>query len=131
MMRNATLLIGLFAPLMTGCVSLSERYHGDDWSRDDTRREIAYQIVNAWDVIQTNEIRRRPDVVEVNPLGRAVMGAEPQPKDMAMYFGSLAVSHYAISRLLPAKLRKYWQSGTIASQGYTVANNCFEYKLGC
>lgn len=130
-MRSSLLLMFALMPAITGCVSMAERYHSDEWTRDDTRREIAYQIVNAWDVIQTNEIRRRPDVVEVNPMGHAFMGSEPQPKDMALYFTSLAVSHYAISRLLPPKLRKYWQTGTIASQGYIVANNCLEYKLGC
>lgn len=131
MQTNAIkLLAGVAFLFLSGCAT-QNNWNADTWSAQDTRREIAYQLVNVYDAVQTSEIRKRPDVVEVNPVGRAVMGAEPKAEGVAMYFTSLAVSHYLISRVLPPKLRKYWQYGTIGYQGATVFNNCYELSLGC
>jgi hypothetical protein len=107
-------------------------YQGpEQWTRADTRREVAYQIVNALDAIQTSMIRDRPDLVEGMPLTRAVLGAKPDLGDTALYFASMGVSHFIIARLLPPKWRAWYQSGTLAFSSYTVGRNCIEHGLGC
>lgn len=113
-----------------GCSVMGNRSY-EPWSESDTRREVVYQLGNIYDALQTNEIRSNAIVEEGNFAGRAFMGPEPKSGDVALYFSSLAVSHYLVSLALPSRLRKYWQGGTVALQWYTVYNNCKEYSLAC
>ncbi len=100
----------------SGCAS-------DNWTRADTRRELAYIAVSTIDAVQTSQIRHSP-YEEVDPLGRAVLGAKPSVADTAVYFVSLQMSHYLISRALPPKWRKYWQYATITTGSAYVISNC-------
>jgi len=127
MIRNIFALAACLG--MTACTSIGSRV--DEWSAVDTRRELAFQLINAIDAVQTSEIRHRAEVVEVGPVARAVMGPEPSASDVGLYFGTMAASHFLISRALPPGWRKYWQAGTIASHGYTVVRNCTKFDLGC
>lgn len=125
------IVFAAMACTLGGCASTNSYKGPDTWAPSDTRREIAFQVINAWDVVQTNEIRNRADVQEVGPLARSLMGPEPTGSDIALYFGTMAATHYLISRALPPKLRKYWQLGTIANHGYVVGKNCIKLDLGC
>lgn len=117
--------------LAAGLFLIKEAKAADDWSTDNTVAEVSYQLVNAIDYAQTIRIKDRPDLVEGNWAGRAWMGREPHGTGAVTYFATLAVSHYVISRLLPAKWRPYWQVGTLAASGYNVIRNCTEYGLLC
>lgn len=129
MIRTAITLAA--CALLSACASISSYTGPEDWDRSDTGREITFQLLNAVDAVQTSEIRDRPDVQEVGPIARTIMGAEPSGTDVALYFGSMAISHYLISRALPPRLRQYWQIGSIGERTYWVYNNCAKYSLAC
>lgn len=128
--RRTWLLTALFMCIVlflaTGCSSARP---ADDWTRSDTVRELAFQTVNAADAYQTSRIAGRPDLEEGNAVTRAFIGSRPSGGDVAMYFGTLAISHYLIARALPARWRPYFQVVPTVAQGYTVVQNCAEHGL--
>ena len=127
MIRNILALAACLG--LTACAS--NGHHAEQWTKADTRREIAFQLVNALDALQTDQIRARDDLVEVGPIARAAMGPEPSRSDVAVYFATRAVTHYFISRAIPSSWRRYWQYATVANQGYVVVRNCTKYELRC
>lgn len=116
-------LLIVLALALTGCAN------APDWRPYDTRREVVYQLVNAADAWQTAQIQHRADLVEVGPMARSLMGAEPSDRDVAIYFTSMAVSHYVISRILPPKWRSWWQNTTLLYHSSVVYENCSEHDL--
>lgn len=121
----AKLLVLLAVLPLTGCATLDR----DDWSQADTRREIAFQLINAADAWQTSEIQDRPYVKEGGVVAREILGPEPETGDTVLYFATIGVSHYLVSRLLPAKWRPWWQRGTALYGGFVVYENCAEHDL--
>lgn len=122
---NALLVLAVLlalAGLLGGCAV-------DDFSRADMVREGSFQLVNAADALQTSKIKDRPDLVEGSSFTRAMIGEKPSGRDVAMYFGTLAISHYLISLALPSKWRPWFQYGTAAYSGYTVVTNCTQREL--
>lgn len=107
----------------------SGQCRADDWTRADTHREVAYQIANLADALQTRTYRDNPYVYEANDFTAQFIGREPNDRDTALYFGTLAISHYLIARALPAKWRSYFQYSTAAYATYTVYNNCSEFRV--
>lgn len=112
-----------------GYCSYNDKYGVDDWTTDNTVSEVAFQVFNILDALQTNRIQYRSDLVEGSSFTRSVIGAEPSTRDVALYFGTVAISHYLISRMLPAKWRPWWQNGTAVYSGYTVLHNCTDAQL--
>lgn len=108
----------LIMGLLGGCAS------SDNWTRADTARELTFQVANAADAYQTSRYASDPTIEEGTPFTRAVIGSEPSGSDVALYFGTMAVSHYFIARALPAKWRPWFQGGTAGLSIYTVYNNC-------
>jgi hypothetical protein len=98
------------------------------WSQADTNREITWQVLNALDAWQTAQIHKRNDIEEGNAIARTLIGAEPSSSDVAMYFGTMAVSHYLISKVLRPKWRAWYQRGTIGYSAYVIGSNCFDYS---
>jgi hypothetical protein len=119
--------------ILSGCSSipLFDLQSSADWNSDDTTREVSFQVVNILDALQTNEIRSRPDVVEVGPVARAMMGPEPSGSDVALYFATRALSHYLISRILPPRWREWYQTTSLVSASFVVWRNCEKYELLC
>lgn len=115
----------LILGLLGGCAS------SDNWTRADTVRELTFQVANAADAYQTSKYRADPTIEEGMPITRAFIGANPTGRDVAMYFGTLAVSHYFISRALPPSWRKWYQGATIGVTVATVADNCANHKQLC
>ena len=113
--RVLTILIAL--AFTTGCA------HNDDWTRRDTVMQVGVTAVLVADAITTSRIHDDPNVYETGPA-RHVLGRQPSTRDTYLYFGTLAISSYLISRALPEKWRKYWQSSQILMHGYAVSNNC-------
>lgn len=113
---------------LTGCGALAPR---DDWSTDNTVAEVSWQLVNVVDAVQTTQIRERADLIEGENLTRHVLGREPKPADAAMYFATMGISHYLISRALPARWRPWFQGATLVYSGSIVLTNCTEHGLLC
>lgn len=118
-------LLGIFTLALTTCGTA----HAEEWSDEDTVREVAFQVINVFDAYQTSRIQYRADLTEGMPLTRAVIGPEPSTRDTAMYFGTLGISHFLIARLLPARWRPWFQGGTFAFSTATVINNCSAHEL--
>ena len=108
MIRSIVLLL-----LLSGC-SASQ----------DTRYEIAYQLVNAADAYTTSRIKHTPNVYEANRITAAIIGRQPSATDTALLFITYGLSHYMISKALPEKWRRAYQVSTIGFSSYAVINNC-------
>ena len=98
--------------------------HQDDWTRRDTVMQVGVTAVLVADAVTTSRIQYAPDVFEDGPVAGKVLGLQPDTSDTYLYFGSLIVANYLISRALPAKWRPYWQGWEMSVHGYSVINNC-------
>ena len=99
----------------------------DNWTREDTQRELAFQVVALIDWGQTLDISRSCNTdryfTEINPI----LGECPSRGDVNTYFPIVMGIHAGISYALPPKYRKYWQNVTFSIQATNVARN---YSLG-
>lgn len=106
--------------LLSGCAAIP----AGNWRPRDTALEVGWQAVNALDVHSTRQFRDSPLAAEENPVARAFFGAEPRPEDVLVIGLFAGLSHLAITRLLPAKWRPWWQGGTLLMSGAAVKFNC-------
>lgn len=111
------MIIVLCAMATVGCA-------GQDWTRRDTALEISFQVLNVIDGYQTAGIKDHPYVKEVDPVTVEILGPEPESGETALYFATRGISHYLISRALPAKWRPWFQAPTTAHSAWYVFNNC-------
>lgn len=115
-------VLAIVALCCSGCAS-------ENWRSIDTGREITFQAAVAIDALQTAQIRHRDDIHEAGPLARSVMGPEPSAGDVAMYFSTVAISHYLIARALPPKWRDWFQNTTVAYHTFVITRNCLAYDM--
>ena len=108
------LAILLIAAMLDGCAA------NGDWTRRDTALEVSFQVINYLDARGTANIHSDPRFEEGSAFTRAVLGPQPDPNEAYVYFASMALSHYLISRALPAKWRPWYQGATIAHTGHAV-----------
>ena len=116
----ALVIIGLAC---AGCA------HQDEWTKADTTMQWMVTAAYAADAYTTSKIKDDPNLREVG-LGHNVLGRQPSTSDTYMYFGTLMISNYMISRALPARWRPYWQFANFAAHGHAALGNCKE-GLGC
>ena len=121
-MRKFAIVIIL--ALLSGCA------HQDEWTTRDTWLQIGVTATLAADAYTTSKIQYDPWIEEVGPIAKHVLGRQPSTSDTYMYFGTLAISNYFITRALPAKWRPYWQGYEIAVHGSVAIKNC-KLDLGC
>lgn len=76
------------------------------------------------DAITTNRIQDNPYAEEVGPVARHFLGPQPNTDDTALYFGTVIITSYLVSRALPARWRRYWQWWEIGAHGYALKNSC-------
>ncbi len=115
-MRPCAILIAL--ALLSGCA------HTDGWDRKDTMYQLGVTAVLAGDAYTTMQMQYAPGVQEGGPIAKRVLGLEPSTEDTLMYFASIAISNYFISRVLPRKWRRRWQTWEMTVHGYSIARNC-------
>ncbi len=104
--------------LLTGCA------HQDEWTRQDTWRQIAVTIAIAGDGVSSVRIRETENIYEAGAIARKVMGSQPTKSDLAQYHFTLAVTSFAIAWVLPPSWRPYWQGFEVGIHGYAWYNNC-------
>lgn len=113
-----------FLVLLTMLVIGAGQCHADEWMVGDTKREIAWQVINVVDAGQTLDISKRcGEKYELNPI----LGRCPDSKVIAQYFATAAMLHFGVSLALPRRYRAKWQIGTIVVSGAIVLNN---YSIG-
>jgi len=100
---------------------LSFPVHADDWSSLDTKREVAWQVLNVMDWRQTRTIPGS-GYYENNPL----LGKHPDKDKIDKHFLVGALLHYAISDYFP-KYRDIWQNTALVVTGSVVYHN---YSIG-
>lgn len=106
----------MFAALALVCASAS----ADDWTPQDTTRELAFVGVLTLDYAQTRDIKNHDWAYEKNPL----LGKHPSDTRIRNYFVGAAAAHYLIAKELPAGWpRKSWQYGWIALEVAQVVKN--------
>lgn len=98
--------------------------HSDPWTTRDTWMQVGVTTMLVADAITTSRIQDAPGVYEAGPLASKVLGSQPSTSDTYLYFGTIIITNYFITRALPAKWRPYWQGWEIAVHGYAVHNNC-------
>lgn len=100
--------------VFSGTVSAS------DWKEADTDRQIAYLLLHAVDWGQTRNIARNPhEYYEFNPL----LGEHPSVKRVDSYMLASALTHTAISYVLPPKWREAFQQVTLSVKSGLVDHN--------
>jgi len=90
------------------------------WDKNDTRREVAWQIIHAIDYGQTLDIAKNPHrFTEGNPI----LGRHPSTDQVHAYMLTGALLHYAVARKLKPKYRKLFQYVSIGLSGSCVVSN--------
>lgn len=116
------IFVGMTAALF-GCA------HQDEWTKTDTYMQAVVTAAYAADAYTTSKIQYHPELREEGPAHFA-LGRQPSTSDTWMYFGTLAITNYFISRALPAKWRPFWQSVNIVAHGSAAFTNC-QLGAGC
>ena len=93
--------------------------YADEWTTNDTYREITYQGLAAIDWLQTRNIAKNPNYYEQNPI----LGEHPSVGKVNAYFAITGLVHYGISKILPKEYRAPFQYVTIVVEGGAVAHN--------
>ena len=123
-----TRILTLFVTLVfAGAVNAELKLVPDNWSEDDTKRQVIQTVIYVLDAGTTADIKNHDDIEEEGPLARRVLGRQPEQRETALYFAGLSVANYAISAALPPNARKWWQRAGITVGGAVVGNN---YRIG-
>ena len=111
---NRILLCGVFQIILCSCS------FGENWTRGDTYREVAWGAIHIADWAQTRQIAQNPDKYhETNPI----LGSHPSTQSVDLYMGSVLIVHPFISAALPKPYRDVWQYMSIGVSGACVINN--------
>jgi len=112
MAKFVIIILLLFIPITS--------FAGDDWTKEDTMREVVWGIIHVIDWGQTLEIARQPNrYYEMNPI----LGKHPSVGNVNLYMATSLIVHPMISYFLPKKYRKAWQYISIGISGGCVINN--------
>lgn len=96
----------------------------DEWTADDTKRQVAYYVLHTVDWGQTRDIAKNPKMFhELNPI----IGEHPTIGRVNGYFVTTALIHTGIAYILPAEWRKGFQYVTIGVEAGVTSMN---YKTG-
>ena len=66
--------------------------YADEWTTNDTYREITYQGLAAIDWLQTRNIAKNPNYYEQNPI----LGEYPSVGKVNAYFAITGIVHYGV-----------------------------------
>ncbi|KKM83820.1 hypothetical protein LCGC14_1305550 [marine sediment metagenome] len=119
------ILLGM-AAAFSGCAVLTPP---EDWSENDTKYEMVWQVLNVIDARQTSRIQGMPGLYEKDWMTRPLIGLQPSTQDAYQIAATYAVSHYLISKYMPKKLRPYWHGGMIVGKFIVIQKN-HGYGLG-
>lgn len=94
--------------------------YADEWTREDTYREVAYLALHVADWGQTLEIADHPEKWhEHNP----VLGSHPSRGEVNAWFIATGLLHPVVSYALPRPYREIWQYSTIVLEIGVTAHN--------
>lgn len=106
---------------LSGCASFAPP---KNWTKADTRRQIAYSTLLAFDATTTARIGERPDLIEGNPVTRAVIGSRPEPTETYAAAALLGLANYWIARRMKPERRRILHFAGIGTHVHAVRQNC-------
>jgi hypothetical protein len=121
--------IVIFCLLFVGCASVPF----ENWTKEDTERQIAYTAFHAWDWMQTKQIARNPDQYKEIGLPAVFYGEHPSESEVDFFCASTLLIQTAIPAMLKSETkngyhpRKWYQMIWIGLEAGTVAHN---FQLG-
>jgi hypothetical protein len=98
-----------------------------DWRTSDTYREASYLVLHTADWGQTLDIADQCDEPGGTTEGNPLLSDCPSRSEVNRAILLSAAAHYAVSRSLPPKHRKWWQRLTITAKVGAVMHN---YSVG-
>ena len=120
-------LVSLTAALLV-IFSLGKCHAADAWSTADTKREIAFDALYIYDLQQNltalkqwqhQENPRLSPSIEKNTF----LGRNASERDITNYFVASALTHLAVSYMLPEQYRQRWQWLSIGYIGMDIRTN--------
>jgi hypothetical protein len=93
---------------------------GAPFSEDDKLRQKAAMAGIGIDALQTKYIADNPSRFREK---NSILGDHPKEGDVDKYFLMSMLGNYLLARLLPPKLRPFFQNATIGTQKNMVQNN--------
>jgi len=93
----------------------------DDWTREDTARELTYLALHVVDWGQTRNISKNPDrFYEINPI----LGEHPSIKRVDSYMTFSILVHVGVAYILPREWRTAFQYASLGEKvGFVIHNN--------
>ena len=105
------------------CILLiSDAYADDQWTKEDTFREMTFQTLNVIDYAQTRYIAEHPDKFKEVESAWAISD-RPTVVDVTRYMALVAIIHPIIAYYLPESWRHVFQYITIGDKLNATANN--------
>jgi len=97
---------------------------GDDWTREDTWKQVVFTTLLAVDCAQTRYEISHPGRTRE---GNTMIGPYPSKGRINNICMATGLGHFGISYVLPQKIRNDWQWATIAVEIFVVRDN---YRIG-
>ncbi len=113
-----TTCVLILAAFAGGCA------HSDPWTQRDTNMQILTTLVILGDGLSSIKIRETENVHEAGSIAHRFIGRQPTKQDLLIYHTSLSVLSFGVARMLPAKLRPWWQTIEMILHGSAIINNC-------
>jgi hypothetical protein len=118
------LVIAMSLILLTGCVQFDRQ-----WSTENRRLEVAYQVIHAADAVQTLQMTNRSDLKEGNSAW--LLGEHPSAGKVWVWYLGTAYAHTFVTDALDERAPRWvcraWQVVTIGDAANAVYGN---YQLG-
>ena len=105
--------------LMTLLMLISLNSHADEWTTTEVTKEVISVSLLSLDWMQTRDISNHPGMYETN----IIMGKEPRPRNINVYFSTVIIGHVFIADSLSSKYLNYLQNGTIALELVVIGHN--------
>lgn len=118
----------LVAAACAGCLWAGKAtWAADKWDAVDYSLAGVLGVSHVADYMQTIQIKGRPDLREIDPVGKRIMGRQPEPGVALAYFAGVYAAELGVAHVLPSGWRKAWLTGRVGFSVWTVKNN---YELG-
>lgn len=93
----------------------------DDWTSTNTVLQSTYTVLHVIDWGQTASMAKNG--WQTHKETNIVLGENPRPDDVHIYFAATLLAHTAISYALPRHWRETWQVLGIGVEAVVVGNN--------
>jgi len=121
------IIAATFQALLVGLILYSCSAQADDWTPDDTKRQIAASIAIAMDWGTTRNFTKRYNEGYYEKWSPILVGSHPSTSRVDTVMSLWMVGNYFIARNLNKSDRKIFQYVTIGVHGAATINN---YAIG-